>query len=91
VAGPAVFICDECVGLCVQIVAGQPIPDAGFDPLGRPTDELLELLPTVNFAADTNRNFLQAIVDTLRGREVSWAAIAGKLGVSRQSAWERFS
>lgn len=26
-----------------------------------------------------------------RAREVSWAAIAGQLGVSRQAAWERFS
>jgi biotin operon repressor len=31
------------------------------------------------------------VVDTLRGRDVSWADIATPLGVSRQSAWERFS
>jgi ATP-dependent Clp protease ATP-binding subunit ClpX len=94
IAGPGCFICDECVGLCQRILEDKPTTDrgyAGFRPLERPTEELLELLGSVNFAADANRNFLQSIVDTLRQRDVSWAAIAGELGVSRQSAWERFS
>ena len=92
IAGPGCFICDECVGLCDTIIAGGTIPDySGFKPLERPTDELLELLPSVSFATDSNRNFLQSLVDTLRAREVSWAAIAEQLGVSRQAAWERFS
>jgi hypothetical protein len=92
IAGPRVFICDECVGLCTQIIAGGPVPaDAGFNPLERSTEELLEMLPSVSFASETNRSFLQSLVDTLREREVSWAAIAERLGVSRQSAWERFS
>jgi ATP-dependent Clp protease ATP-binding subunit ClpX len=34
---------------------------------------------------------LQAQVDTLRKREVSWAEIGEALGISRQAAWERFS
>lgn len=92
IAGPRVFICDACVGLCSNILAGGPAPDhTAFNPLDRPTEDLLEMLPSVNFATETNRNFLQSLVDTLRAREVSWAAIAEQLGVSRQSAWERFS
>jgi ATP-dependent Clp protease ATP-binding subunit ClpX len=93
IAGPrAVFICNECVSLCNKVVANEPIPDhAGFKPLDLPTDQLLVLLPSVNFATEANRDFLQAVVDRLREREVSWAAIAEPLGVSRQSAWERFS
>jgi ATP-dependent Clp protease ATP-binding subunit ClpX len=92
IAGPGVFICNECVGLCGTIISGGPYPDhSGFKPLARPTEELLELLPSVDFAADSSRDFLQSIVDTLRGRKVSWAAIAAQLEVSRQSAWERFS
>ena len=94
IAGPGIFICDECVGLCDRILAGDPSkgePYSGFKPLERPTDELLDLLPSVSFATDSSRNFLQSLVDTLRTREVSWAAIAAKLGVSRQAAWERFS
>jgi ATP-dependent Clp protease ATP-binding subunit ClpX len=92
IAGPRVFICDQCVGLCDKIIAGQEIPHQGsFNPLERPTEELLELLPTANFAVESNRDFLQSLVEDLRRREVSWAQIAEVLGVSRQSAWERFS
>jgi hypothetical protein len=92
IAGPGVFICDQCVALCQGIISGQPAPDgSAFRPLERPSEALLELLPTVSYAADSSRDFLQAIVDTLRSREVSWAAIAEPLGVSRQAAWERFS
>jgi ATP-dependent Clp protease ATP-binding subunit ClpX len=92
IAGPWTFICNECVALCGNIVAGKPIPDhSGFKPLERPTDELLSLMGSVHYAADGARDFLQQIVDTLRLREVSWADIGERLGVSRQSAWERFS
>ncbi len=92
VAGPYVFVCDECVALCSAIIAGAPLPEfAGFQPLERPTDELLSLIGSVSHNAEASANFLQSIVDTLRKREVSWAAIAEPLGVSRQSAWERFS
>ena len=93
IAGPrGVFICDACVGLCDKIIAGQPLPPYGrFAPLEQPTEELLELLPSINLASEASRDFLQSLVDVLRQREVSWAAIAEQLGVSRQSAWERFS
>jgi len=94
IAGPrGVFICNECVGLCDGIIAGGKAPSGhtGFRPLDRPTAELLELLPSVNFATDANRDFLQSLVDALRVREVSWADIGEALGVARQSAWERFS
>ena len=92
VAGPFVFICDECVEMCNDVVAGRPIPDKGYTkPLERPTEQLLSLMGSVNFAADASRDFLQQVVDTLRSREVSWADIGASLGVSRQSAWERFS
>jgi hypothetical protein len=94
IAGPGCFICDECVGLCDRILAGEPVAGkeySGFKPLERPTEDLIELLGTASFATESSRNFLQSLVDTLRAREVSWATIAEQLGVSRQAAWERFS
>lgn len=94
IAGPGNFICDGCVDLCRRILEGAGPAGAahsGFKPLERPTEDLLEMLPSANFANDAARNFLQSLVDTLRAREVSWAAIAEPLGVSRQAAWERFS
>jgi hypothetical protein len=92
IAGPFVFICDECVAMCDDIIAGRPIADKGYKkPLERSTDELLLLMGSVSYAADASGDFLQQVVDTLRAREVCWADIAAPLGVSRQSAWERFS
>ena len=92
IAGPTGFICNECVEMCNDVVAGRPIPDKGYTkPLERPTEQLLSLMGSVSYAADASRDFLQQVVDTLRGREVSWADIGQGLGVSRQSAWERFS
>jgi hypothetical protein len=96
IAGPrGVFICNECVRLCDGILAGTWSPTgqpySGFNPLDGPTEELVELVGSVDLATDANRDFLQALVDTLRAREVSWADIGAALGVSRQSAWERFS
>ena len=40
---------------------------------------------------DAVRSVLQAQIDTLRKRGVSWSEIGDALGVSRQAAWERFS
>lgn len=92
IAGPTGFICNECVEMCNDVIAGRPIPAKGYTkPLERPTEHLLSLMGSVNYAADASRDFLQQVVDTLRGREVSWADIGEALGVSRQSAWERFS
>jgi ribosomal protein L32 len=94
IAGPrGVFICNQCIGLCDKIIAGswKPSDSKGFEPLKQPAEELLALLPSVDFASEANRDFLQDLVDALRKQEVSWADIGQALGVSRQSAWERFS
>jgi len=93
VAGPAgIHICDGCVDICQAITQGG---DTGvslaFDPKTWPKERLLPLLKPVNRAVDSHREHLQTIVDTLRGQDVSWAEIGKQLGVSRQTAWERFS
>ena len=92
-AGPAkVHICDACVEACRVLMAGDGAgPPRAFDPATWPTDRLLALLAPVNGALEAHRAHLQEIVDQLRKREVSWAAIGERLGVSRQSAWERFT
>jgi hypothetical protein len=91
VAGPTVFICNECVGMCNDAIAGRPIADRVIDLKDRPNEQVLSLLASVNYATDANRNLLQDLADGLRERKVSWADIGAALGVSRQSAWERFS
>jgi ClpX C4-type zinc finger len=94
IAGPGfIFICDECVGLCEAIVAGRtPVVDAALFAIGNiPTETLLARLKPIEQTLQGQSNQLQAAVEELRGREVSWARIGEALGVSRQSAWERFS
>lgn len=97
IAGPGfIFICNECVGLCDAIIADQPLAvDAANDPRFRleniPSDRLLARLKPIEQTLQGMGNQLQKVVEELRGREISWARIGEALGVSRQSAWERFS
>ena len=93
ISGPAgVFICSECVGLCNECLAGH-FPDPAKFPSVKalPTDRLLEHLRSVEETVKDKGDQLQTIVDLLRSRRVSWAQIGAALGISRQSAWERFT
>jgi len=92
VAGPGVYICNECVQLCNEILqrpssARAPVPwrDALSD------EEMLHHLGRVAAASAQVDESIQVWVDTLRSRGVTWARIGAALGMTRQSAWERFS
>jgi ATP-dependent Clp protease ATP-binding subunit ClpX len=93
VAGPAnIFICDECIALCVEYTAGRTPDRSGYTPPNKlPTERLLAQLKPVEETMQGKGSQLQWLVDTLRARDVTWAAIGAALGVSRQSAWERFA
>ncbi len=94
IAGPGVFICNECVALCEPIMATAPTqpmaPEAIMTPDKTPTDQLLKVLVGYNRAFESVDIAMQDTVDVLRERDVSWAAIGETLGVSRQAAWKRF-
>jgi ClpX C4-type zinc finger len=92
ISGPAaVFICDECVGLCIEVVAGRIPNQSKISPEEVPTERLLERLRPIEDTIQGKGSQLQWVIDQLRSREVSWAQIGTALGISRQSAWERFS
>jgi ATP-dependent Clp protease ATP-binding subunit ClpX len=93
IAGPGgIFICDACVALCnVYIEGGTPDLSHFTPPHELPTERLLTQLKPIADEVQGKGSQLQWVVDTLRSRNVSWAAIGEALGVSRQSAWERFS
>jgi biotin operon repressor len=56
------------------------------------TDEqLLKSLAPAVATVEATRTVLQQQIKMLRKRGVSWNAIGGALGMSRQAAWERFS
>lgn len=96
IAGPGVYICNECVGLCSEILRaeeGKPSsPEARLSAWEKLTDEqILDLLPRMAAVGEQNEASMQRLVAILRERRVTWARIGAALQVTRQSAWERFS
>jgi ClpX C4-type zinc finger len=108
VAGPGVYICNECIDLCDQIIARELERKAGqADDVAPPaksrtpptlkawqdlSDE--DLLREMVRAHGAHHNVDRAVahhVAALRGRGVTWSRIGEALGMTRQSAWERFS
>jgi len=108
VAGPGVFVCNECIDLCTQIITEESaLKSSSADDAVRsgntqnpPTlkawdglsDE--DLLAEMVRAHAAHENVDRAVahhVTALRARGVSWARIGEALGMTRQSAWERFS
>jgi hypothetical protein len=93
VAGPGVYICDECVALCQQVIAARPAKVPRLAPWQQATDvtAVLENLPRIAKAGDLVEETLTGWVR--RGRELgaTWARIGEALGMTRQSAWARFS
>jgi ClpX C4-type zinc finger len=93
VAGPGVFICDGCVALCAQLVDGPPSPTphlAAWDHAVS-VDEALASLPRIAAAGAQAEQHLAGWVQRARALGATWARIGEALGMTRQSAWERFS
>jgi hypothetical protein len=100
VAGPGVFICDGCVALCSEIIAdtaqivaeGRPRPPQ-IAPWEHEAslDEVLAALPPVAAAGSQAEQNLNAWVQKARALGGTWAQIGEALGMTRQSAWERFA
>lgn len=96
IAGAGVFICDECVGLCVEILKiesektnGTPAMPSWEARLS--DDELLTALPKVAALSAQLDHQLTHSVAHARSRGITWTRIGTALGMTRQSAWERFS
>jgi hypothetical protein len=103
VAGPGVFICNECVDLCAQIIAakgdaakgeateGKDVPSPTFWERFENTDSVLDVLPKAAAAGAQVEENLAQLVRRARALGATWARIGEALGMTRQSAWERFS
>ena len=94
VAGPGVQICNQCVELAATII--EQARDTHVEPR-LPTweslsdEQMLEHIPRVAAVSAQVEANLRSWVQELRRREVTWSRIGAALGISRQSAWERFS
>lgn len=129
VAGPGVYICDTCVGLCALLVEDKPAEpgprqaqvealrqaqsealrraealrqarseesEAPVGPLAAweyatSLDEVLAALPRIASAGAQVERHLTGYVRRARELGGTWARIGEALGMTRQSAWERFS
>ncbi len=98
IAGPGVYICNECVGLCNEVlgIEQQRAPDEPPTPLpvweeSMTDEQILEVLPRIAAVGVQTEASLQRLVTVLRERRVTWARIGAALQITRQSAWERFS
>lgn len=94
IAGPGVHICNECVALSASIIDGSlgdtarprvPVWESMAD------EEMLGHIPRVAVHIDQAEADLRSWVQELRRRGVTWTRIGEALGITRQSAWERFS
>jgi hypothetical protein len=94
IAGPGIYICDQCVRACVQILEQAPASPGETAQLpswhSMADAEVLSRLPRIAAVGTQVEGSLQRWVGEARRRGSSWASIGEALGMSRQSAWERF-
>lgn len=87
-----IYICDSCVRAAEAYISDrEPERSRAKSIEAQSTAALLALLGSIEETVQGKSNQLQAVVDTLRSRSVSWAQIGESLGISRQSAWQRFT
>jgi ClpX C4-type zinc finger len=93
VAGPGVYICNECVDLCQQIIGSPPTLAPGLKSWEEDVDldGVLASLPRMAAAGAQVEHNLARFVMRARELGATWATIGSSLGMTRQSAWERFS
>lgn len=94
IAGPGVAICETCVASAAQILGatsteGQP---KSMGPIWNQMSdtEILQHLPEISQVSLKVEEQLRVWVRVARERKIAWAQIGAALGITRQSAWERF-
>src|SRR5487761_1486326 len=76
VAGPGVFICNECVALCTELIASPALESARDEVASweqtMSDDDLLQHLPRVAAAGAQVEQQLTGWVRQARGRGITW-------------------
>ncbi len=92
VAGPGVFICDQCVQLCNEVLQSEGHHgELSIGPDSEVAEVLLDELRINAAGLKQSEDQLQRAVNLLRKNQVAWSRIGDAIGTSRQAAWERFS
>lgn len=96
VAGPGVFICNECVDLSVTVVAAtagvssEESARLRAQALDRPAQDILDMLPGMARSAARVELELARWVGRAREKGADWQQIADVLGTSAGDARQRF-
>ena len=90
IAGPGVFICGGCVRAAEQILIDDAVESLD-DMDSKSDDELLATMVRIHRSREDVDHAVSQHVRALRARNIAWARIGEVLGISRQSAWERYS
>ena len=96
VAGPGVYICDECIELSATLIdaTAEPTPEElsrrRSQYYDRSTEDILALLPALVRSADRVEGELAGWTKRLRERGTDWQVIAGAAGMSADAARQRF-
>lgn len=92
VAGPGVFICDQCIHLCNEVLQSDAqARRLSIGPDTEVADVLLDELRINATGLRQSEDQLQRAVNLLRKNRVPWSRIGEAVGITRQAAWERFS
>lgn len=97
VAGPGVYICNECVQLSASIIedAARTTPEESSrrrsQYYSRSSEDILAMLRPLVGTADRIEAELAAWIDRLRAGGTDWAAIAGATGMSIDAVRQRFA
>lgn len=92
IGGPGVYICNECVALCNDIIS-QVLekPDVAPRQSHPAPDRMLEWLPSMVKTLRSVEADIASKVAVLREQGVSWGRIAQALGIDESDAVERYS
>lgn len=93
-AGPGISICEHCVGAAQELLDA-PGQASGAGSLGPDweqlsDEEILARLPEILRVGAQLEEHLRLWVGVARARDISWSRIGAALGITRQTAWERF-
>jgi ribosomal protein L37AE/L43A len=96
VAGPGVYICNECVELSAAIIAdaahtsAEEVSRRRSQYYDRSAEDILAMLPVLVRSADRVESELAGWISRLRDRGTDWETIADAAGVSIEAARQRF-
>ena len=92
IAGPGVYICNQCVDLCVEVIAeAEAEPRAVSRSTPSSSERLLAWLSSIAATLRSVEGDIATKVSRLRHDGVAWARIADALGLSEAEAVRRFS